>query len=374
MWGDARAQRESGGGFAAEELLHTLALVVPGALLAQGASLEARAMIEASRDLCEDARYRQMLASALARGAARDDDVESAERWGALIEPRSDDLHIDTASRLARAYIATARREWMAVIGVLGQDIDDVPVVDGMDVLAAVLRANAHEQRGDVGRAKAQLMRLMLTPQHVQLVERTIDANRPLILCAQSFAAARQVQAAASGGLTKTSTSFSVGQVLGGGFFLVIAISVILPVTLGLGLATGFIDGVEVMSSLESIGGVGVAVPVMIGIMLALTMIAIIGPIRRMKRGRQSAANLASAGVRGHATVVSIQQTGTRVNKQPVLRFVLQIDAPGHGVYMVEHSEIIPHLLIGRINPGQRVTAHVDQSDPRAVFIDWSGG
>ena len=67
-----------------------------------------------------------------------------------------------------RATIATATGEWSKVLAVLGQAIDDVPIVDGMDALAAVVRANAHEQLGDVDRARDQLSQLMLTIRDVR--------------------------------------------------------------------------------------------------------------------------------------------------------------------------------------------------------------
>ena len=53
----------------------------------------------------------------LARDATRLGDPEAGEKWLALMPPSSDDLHIDSAYRITRAYVATAIAEYFRDCG-----------------------------------------------------------------------------------------------------------------------------------------------------------------------------------------------------------------------------------------------------------------
>jgi hypothetical protein len=121
-----------------------------------------------------------------------DGDLEAAEAWLRPCNARSTDLHTDTAYRLAAAYLHIGRELSQEVLNLLGSQPGEVPIADGHDVTAAVLRAHALERMGWRDHALGQLLGVMQAdPTGFAEACRVLDANAPLGLCPETGPQAR---------------------------------------------------------------------------------------------------------------------------------------------------------------------------------------
>jgi hypothetical protein len=208
IWAATRKQLASQpADVAAAERLVWLTAVLVNTLLASNDEAGIRALAEGALEVLMLPRHRQTMRTRLSRMAARAGDVDGAQKWLAGCDPASEDLEMDSAYRLSQAFVDTAQRNPDGVLAALGDSEQDVPIEDTMDALAAVLRANAWEQRGDVPRAKQLLARFMTSGGGLSNAVESIVAALPpqWQVCAQSMQSARsvvreQVGARAAGG------------------------------------------------------------------------------------------------------------------------------------------------------------------------------
>ena len=147
-----------------------------------------RALMETATELLREPGHRAVLQGMMARNACRAGDLISANRWLALMDPRSPSLRADSAYRLTRAYVETAQQRWPLVIDALGEKIGSVPLSPGDIAMCVVMRANAHEQAGDLATATTHLFVAMQQAPHLRLVcKAIIHANPTLGMCPASY-------------------------------------------------------------------------------------------------------------------------------------------------------------------------------------------
>ncbi|MFN2543188.1 MAG: hypothetical protein ABR600_01265 [Actinomycetota bacterium] len=80
---------------------------------------------------------------------------------------------------------------------------------------------------------------------------------------------------------------------------------------------------------------------------------------------------LHDTGIEGEATIASIHQTGMLMNNNPYVKLGLVIKTPGHQPYEVEHGEIVPLTLLGRLTNGETLPVKVDPNRPSHFVIQW---
>ena len=112
QWKMAKHELGHGGGYQAAERLYFATLMLRGPMSKQGRDLEVRAMLETALDVLTEPRHRAVMHGFMARDATRLGDPEAGEKWLALMPPSSDDLHIDSAYRITRAYVSTAKNDF----------------------------------------------------------------------------------------------------------------------------------------------------------------------------------------------------------------------------------------------------------------------
>jgi hypothetical protein len=78
-------------------------------------------------------------------------------------------------------------------------------------------------------------------------------------------------------------------------------------------------------------------------------------------------------GIRGTASILEATQTGTQINRQPMVKLKLRVSAPGVTPFEVEKREIVPLIVLGRLTSGSPVTVYVDRADHSRFALDWSG-
>ena len=141
----------------------------------------------------------------------------SAERGLELSDPRPDDVPAESSWGVSRDQLDTARRDFPAVLRVLGEDEHAVPFQDAMDIYATMYRAHALERTGRLDDAVRQLTRRMKRRADRKMVLRFVEtmhlcaaAHPPALALVEKAAAA---DSAGRGGLTSAGVLALVGEI-----------------------------------------------------------------------------------------------------------------------------------------------------------------
>jgi hypothetical protein len=120
------------------------------------------------------------------------------------------------------------------------------------------------------------------------------------------------------------------------------------PTVLGLGI-TGFTFAIICVSLLCTlvIVAAGIAIPVYF-----------------YRNQRQRAEALMKVGTQGEATILSLQDTGMRINDDPRVTMQLEIQMPYGAPYQLTKTVTIPLIRLSQIQVGSKVQVMVDMSDP----------
>jgi hypothetical protein len=106
-------------------------------------------------------------------------------------------------------------------------------------------------------------------------------------------------------------------------------------------------------------------------IWIAVSFVMIAG-LWLLGRPGAKAEKLRMEGILGQASIVEATQTGTQINRQPVVKLKLRIAAPGVTPFEAEKREIVPLIALGRLTSGSPVTVYVDRADHSRFALDWS--
>jgi hypothetical protein len=71
----------------------------------------------------------------------------------------------------------------------------------------------------------------------------------------------------------------------------------------------------------------------------------------------------------GTAEILDVGETGTYINNQPKLRFVLRVSSPVHGTVDLEHKVVIPLTALAQYQKGATVNVKVNPEDPSEVMF-----
>ncbi|MFO7625621.1 MAG: DUF3592 domain-containing protein [Candidatus Fermentibacteraceae bacterium] len=69
------------------------------------------------------------------------------------------------------------------------------------------------------------------------------------------------------------------------------------------------------------------------------------------------------------AKVLSASETGTYINNLPKIRFTLEVTSDTHGVYQVEHREVVSMLHIASYGVGSVHQVRVDPGNPQKLMF-----
>lgn len=352
-----RELRQSPSSYEAAERLMFLTMILSNHFAKPEDQLRRRAMLESALEVATLPRHKNVLRGYLSRSAARIGDLRAAEQWLAACDPRSDDLESDSAWRMSKAMLETARGRWGAVIEALGQTAHDVPIHDAMDSVCALLRANAWERLGQLDRAVA-LLREYLAAGGAggrTAVARILEAHRDWSLCAQSFPLAQQAHTVQAGRVASSRASGGIGNIF---FFLGVAFLLfdfVAVVVMLLAWLTDLVPGVT-----ASIMGTAMFTLVPLGVVFTA-----VGAWARKVAAR--AKWLRENGLSGTAQVVGLSPTGMRINGVPMMQFDLMIQLDGRSPYRATAKALASG---GVVPPGAVVSVRVDPRNPQDVLIE----
>jgi hypothetical protein len=344
----ARKTAQQSNDFGAMEQVNFLTLALGNHFYVHDAPEKRRALFESSLEAAALPRIRQNMLGYLSRAAALEGDLSSAAQWLKPCDPRLDNLEADSCYRLSKATIDTAQMNWPAVLEVLGQRHNQIPIMDAMDPLAVVLRANALERSGRVEEAVLELSVYMGegAASGRKAIEHLLKGYSGFNLCELSYPqakakygqqAARQAAAVASGGI--------------GGVMLVI----------GGGLLIGGLVGVYFLITGTGQGGlIFMGIPGLILFFMGLNS----------HKAAKKAARIRMHGKPATGTVVTVAPTGTRINNVRQYELTLSIQSENLAPYQAKTKMLIPESILPQIQPGAQLPVRVDPQNPQDFIVE----
>ena len=118
-------------------------------------------------------------------------------------------------------------------------------------------------------------------------------------------------------------------------------------------------------AQLNTLITLGVVLPVVFGI--GITVIALVW-VRKFMRN-VTGAHLQD-GTPAQATILRIWDTGTTLNDNPVVGFLLEVRPPNLPAYQAESKSMIPRLSISQFQPGATVPVKIDPQNQARVALD----
>ena len=98
---------------------------------------------------------------------------------------------------------------------------------------------------------------------------------------------------------------------------------------------------------------------------LVITAAAIGIPFYLMRNNQKRAQELMQKGTQGEATILSLEDTGMRINDDPRVTVTLDIRMPNMAAYQVKKAVTIPLIRLSQVQVGSVVGVMVDMSDPQ---------
>ena len=115
-------------------------------------------------------------------------------------------------------------------------------------------------------------------------------------------------------------------------------------------------------------GGGAIMTIVIVGISVVFSCvvtIAAIGiPIWYFQNQRKKAEALMATGKQGEATILSLQDTGMRINDNPRVKVLLEIRIPGYAPYQIEKTVTVPMIRLSQVQVGATVGIIADPTQP----------
>ena len=113
------------------------------------------------------------------------------------------------------------------------------------------------------------------------------------------------------------------------------------------------------------ISGVTLAI-ICVSVLFTLVIVAasIAIPIYFYRNNQKRAEALMAKGTQGEATILSLEDTGMRINDNPRVTVKLEIRMPYGAPYQVTKTVTIPMIRMSQVQVGAVVPVMVDMSDP----------
>jgi hypothetical protein len=118
-------------------------------------------------------------------------------------------------------------------------------------------------------------------------------------------------------------------------------------------------------AQLNSLLTLSVALPIVFGVGVTIIMLVWL----RKFMGSVTGANLKD-GTPAQATILRIWDTGTTINDNPVVGFLLEVRPQNLPAYQAQSRSMIPRLSIAQFQPGAVVPVKVDPQNQARVALD----
>lgn len=121
-------------------------------------------------------------------------------------------------------------------------------------------------------------------------------------------------------------------------------------------------------------GSVGLAVAfmadILTGVIVSVVMVFVFYIMyRAFIKPAMDYSRLQKTGIQCTGTIISISETNTRINNQPLCKIELQVELPGKPAYIVTTKTVISYFQIAQFQPGAQVPLFVDPVDNQKVVM-----
>jgi hypothetical protein len=99
-------------------------------------------------------------------------------------------------------------------------------------------------------------------------------------------------------------------------------------------------------------------------LIVLITTAGIAVPLWSLRKKKKKTEVLMATGTKGEATVLQLEETGTRINGNPRVNVLLEVRIPDHPPYQVRKTITIPRVRLSQIQEGSVVTVLADSSQP----------
>jgi hypothetical protein len=86
--------------------------------------------------------------------------------------------------------------------------------------------------------------------------------------------------------------------------------------------------------------------------------------------GREEACAILAAGLPATATVLELRDSGTTINDDPVVIFVLRVEPAEGELFTAESRALVSRLDVPQVQPGRVLPVRYDPADPARVALD----
>lgn len=87
----------------------------------------------------------------------------------------------------------------------------------------------------------------------------------------------------------------------------------------------------------------------------------------QMIQGINAQNNLAMTGTPAQGRVIQMQDTGTRINMNPLIRFTVEVQTATP--YQAMFDAMVPMISLSRVQPGNVVPVRIDPTNPGRVAL-----
>lgn len=102
-----------------------------------------------------------------------------------------------------------------------------------------------------------------------------------------------------------------------------------------------------------------------VGLSIGITLLAIAIPIGLSLMNRRKAQQIMATGTPGQATIMQMQDTGMRINDDPRLKLLLQVQIPGYAPYQIWKTVTVPMIRLPQVQPGNTIAIMADPAQPQ---------
>jgi hypothetical protein len=363
VWQSSRKKAAEDQDYEGSEALYFLTLSLSNLMTSSSDLRKRRALLESTLEASFLPRHKQTMLGYLVRAATLEGDSYGAAGWLALCDRHSDDLMTDSSYRVSHAMYSGSQGDHAAVVTLLGEDMETVPIVDAFDPLAILCRADALEKSGREDAAVAHLTAVMSgmgasVRSGLEIIRKASPHWNP---CPRSFPLAIAQY--------KTAASHSAGARAAGGAGCLYGIGRLM--LLG---AIGCLIGAGVCWFLTEYQGADLEEPMAPLLIAAISLLMPGLMMFKMGKGLHSAAKQAAYliqhGKRTTATVQAAQFTGTTINHVKQYRITVSVNVEGQPPATAQMVMLLQPPEAAQFQPGVSVPVLYDPKDPTKVVLE----
>jgi hypothetical protein len=106
---------------------------------------------------------------------------------------------------------------------------------------------------------------------------------------------------------------------------------------------------------------------IIVAVVVLIVLVAAAGvslPLWSLRKQKKKTEVLMATGIKGEATILQLEDTGTRINDNPRMNVLLEVHIPDHPPYQVRKIITVPLVRLSQIQVGSVVAVLADPNQP----------